>query len=85
MYSLGRDRVVRILRARTAALAASIDADQGKLAAAEADGIPPVFLSEHHYQLALRRAEHNWLVTFTGALETGALAWPAPPDEFRKD
>ena len=85
MYSLGRDRVVAILRLRTAALAASIDADQGELAAAEADGISPVFLSEHHYQLALRRAEHDWLVTFTGALETGALAWPAPPDEFRRD
>ena len=85
MYSLGRDRVVRILRVRTAALAASIDADQVRLAAAEADGISPVFLSEHHYQLALRRAGHDWLVTFTGALETGALAWPAPPDEFRED
>ena len=47
--------------------------------AAEADGIPPVFLSEHHYQLALRRAGHAWLVTFTGGLESGALAWPADP------
>jgi DNA-binding PadR family transcriptional regulator len=79
MYSLGRDRVVQILRERAAALAASIDADHGKLAEAEAGGVPPVFLSEHHYQLALRRAEHAWLVTFTGAVETGALAWPAPP------
>ena len=79
MYSLGRDRVVQILRERAAALAASIDADHGKLAEAEAGGVPPVFLSEHHYQLALRRAEHAWLVTFTNAVETGALAWPATP------
>ena len=81
MYSLGRDRVVQILRERAAALAASIDGDHGKLAEAEAGGIPPVFLAEHHYQLALRRAEHAWLVTFTDAVETGALAWPAPPAE----
>lgn len=81
MYPLGRDRVVETLRVRAAALASSIDADERKLAAAEADGIPPVFLSEHHYQLALRRAEHTWLVTFTGALESGALAWPADPRE----
>lgn len=81
MYPLGRDRVVETLRVRAAALASSIDADERKLAAAEADRIPPVFLSEHHYQLALRRAEHAWLVTFTGALESGALAWPADPRE----
>jgi DNA-binding PadR family transcriptional regulator len=79
MYSLGRERIIEILRERAAALASSIDADQSRLAAAEADGIPPVFLSEHHYQLALRRAGHAWLVTFTGGLESGALAWPADP------
>src|ERR1022692_239218 len=40
---------------------------------------PPIFLSEHRYQLALRRAEHTWLITFTEALRTGALSWPTPP------
>ena len=85
MYSLGRDRVVQILQERAAALAASIDADHGKLAEAEAGGIAPVFLAEHHYQLALRRAEHAWLVTFTDAVETGALAWPAPPADPREE
>jgi DNA-binding PadR family transcriptional regulator len=79
MYSLGRDRVMGILRQRAAALAASVDADQAALTEAEAGGIPPVFLSEHHYHLALRRAEQTWLVTFTEALETGALGWPEPP------
>jgi DNA-binding PadR family transcriptional regulator len=81
MYSLGRDRVVELLRERAAALAASIGADQAALAEAEAGGIPPVFLSEHRYQLALRQAEHAWLVAFTEALETGALGWPAPGRE----
>jgi DNA-binding PadR family transcriptional regulator len=81
MYALGRDRVVGILRARAAALAASVDADETALANAEAGGIPPVFLSEHRYQLALRRAEHAWLTTFTQALRTGTLSWPAPPEK----
>jgi DNA-binding PadR family transcriptional regulator len=81
MYALGRDRVVEILRARAAALAASLDADETALARAEAGGTPPVFLSEHRYQLALRRAEHAWLGTFTQALRTGELRWPGPPGE----
>jgi DNA-binding PadR family transcriptional regulator len=79
MYALGRDRVVAILQTRTAALAASLDADETELAQAEADGTPPIFLSEHRYQLAGRRAEHDWLVSFTQALRTGTLRWPDPP------
>jgi DNA-binding PadR family transcriptional regulator len=79
MYPLGRDRVVEILQARAAALAASIDADEAALAEAEAGGVAPVFLSEHRYQLALRHAEHTWLVTFTQALRAGTLSWPTPP------
>jgi DNA-binding PadR family transcriptional regulator len=81
MYTLGRDRVAGILRARASALAASADADETALADAEAGGTPPVFLSEHRYQLALRRAEHTWLINFTEALCTGTLSWPAPPRE----
>ncbi len=79
MYALGRDRVVDLLQARAAALAASLDADETALAQAEAGGTPPVFLSEHRYQFALRRAEHAWLGTFTQALRTGELRWPSPP------
>jgi DNA-binding PadR family transcriptional regulator len=78
MYALGRDRVTEILQARAAALAASVGADEAAVADAEAGGVPPVFLSEHRYQLALRRAEHTWLVTFTEALHTGTLNWPGP-------
>jgi DNA-binding PadR family transcriptional regulator len=79
MYPLGRNRVAEILQARAAALAASIGADEAALAEAEAGGVAPVFLSEHRYQLALRRAEHTWLVTFTQALRAGTLSWPTPP------
>jgi DNA-binding PadR family transcriptional regulator len=81
MYALGRDRVVEILHARATALAVSLAADEAALAAAEASGTPPIFLSEHRYQLALRQAEHTWLGTFTEALRTGALRWPGPPRE----
>jgi DNA-binding PadR family transcriptional regulator len=79
MYALGRDRVVAILRERAASLAASIAADETALAEAEAGGTPPLFLSEHRYQLALRRAAYAWLVAFTDALRTGALTWPGGP------
>ena len=67
-----------ILQARAAALAQAIDADETALARAEADGTLPVFLSEHRYQLALRRAEHEWLDSFTQALRTGTMRWPSP-------
>jgi DNA-binding PadR family transcriptional regulator len=76
MYGLGRDRATEILQARAVALAASLDADEAALTQAERDGVPPIFLSEHRYQLALRQAECDWLNTFTEALSTGSLAWP---------
>ena len=82
MYVLGRDRVVEILHTRTAELAASLAADEAALAQAEAAGTAPIFLSEHRYQLALRRAQQDWLGTFTEALRAGTLRWPGPP---RKD
>ena len=81
MYALGPDRVTEILQARVAALAQAIDADETALARAEADGTLPVFLSEHRYQLALRRAEHDWLDRFTQALRTGTMRWPSPHRE----
>ncbi len=82
MYALGRDRVVQILQERAATLRQSLDADETALANAETGGVPPIFLSEHRYQLALRHAEHTWLTAFTEALTTGTLGWPDPP---RKD
>jgi hypothetical protein len=81
MYALGRGRVADLLQARAAALAAALDADETALAQAEAGGTPPVFLAEHHYQLALRRAEHTWLGNFTQALRAGTLRWPSLPGE----
>jgi DNA-binding PadR family transcriptional regulator len=76
MYALGRDQVVLRLRARANRLAAAIDADGAELARAEGDGMNPIFLSEHRYQLARRRAERDWIAGFLTDLENGDLAWP---------
>ncbi len=81
MYVLGRDRVVEILHTRTAELAASLEADEAALAQAEMAGTAPIFLSEHRYQLALRRAQRDWLADFTEAVGAGTLRWPGPPRE----
>lgn len=76
MYALGPDRVTEILRTRAEAVSESITAAEAALAQAERSGVPPIFLSEHRYQLALRRAERDWIVAFTEALRTGTLTWP---------
>ena len=61
MYVLGPDRVGETLRARAHALSESITVDEAALAGAERGGVAPIFLSEHRYQLALRRAERDWV------------------------
>ena len=76
MYALGPDRVTEILRAPSQALGESIAAAEAALAGAEGDGVPPIFLSEHRYQLALHRAERDWIAAFTEAVRTGTLSWP---------
>jgi DNA-binding PadR family transcriptional regulator len=74
MYPLGRDRVVLLLREREARMTATIAADEAELAGA--DGVNPIFLSEHRYQLARRHAERDWVAGFRTALEDGSLTWP---------
>jgi DNA-binding PadR family transcriptional regulator len=76
MYALGPDRVTEILRTRAEAVSESITAAEAALTQAERSGVPPIFLSEHRYQLALRRADRDWIVAFTEALRTGTLTWP---------
>ncbi len=44
-------------------------------------GVAPIFLSEHRYQLALRRAGRHWTAAFAGALRAGALRWPSRPED----
>jgi len=78
MFALGRDQATEILQGRAAALTESLDTGEAALARAEKDGVPPIFLSEHRYQLALRRAERDWIDTFTESLRAGLLVWPDP-------
>lgn len=74
MYPLGRDRVVTVLRAREQRMIEAIDADEHELA--HATPANPIFVSEHRYQLARRRAERDWLVSFLTDLDSGDLTWP---------
>jgi DNA-binding PadR family transcriptional regulator len=76
MYPLGRERVIGLLDARMARISAALDADENNLLRAQAEATNPIFLSEHHYQLARRRAERDWLAGFITRLNTGALIWP---------
>lgn len=61
---------VRRLRERTSA-------DEQRLAAALAEGVPRLFVVEAEYALCLARAETGWLEALIGDIRTGALRWPA--------
>jgi DNA-binding PadR family transcriptional regulator len=76
MYSIGRDRVIAILRGRAGRLSAALNGDEAELARSADSGAAPIFLSEHHYLLARRRAELDWVAGFVASLETGELGWP---------
>jgi DNA-binding PadR family transcriptional regulator len=74
MYSLGRERVVDVLKGREARMSAALDTDQADLTRSATDN--PIFVSEHQYQLARRRAERDWLARFLDELDNGLISWP---------
>ena len=76
MYPLGRDRVTALLEIRKNRLVADLEADEHDLSLARSQGTNPIFLSEHDYQLARRRAERDWLTGFLTALRDHTLTWP---------
>jgi DNA-binding PadR family transcriptional regulator len=78
MFVLERNQVIELLSARVGLLSTSIQADTSALTVAESEGVPPIFLSEHRYQLALRQAQLTWVQDFSEALRSGALKWPHP-------
>lgn len=74
MYSLERATVIDVLRGREARMTAALEAAEAELAQ-----VPPenaLFVSEHRYQLARRRAERDWLAEFLHTLDGGGAAWP---------
>jgi DNA-binding PadR family transcriptional regulator len=76
MYSVGRNRVVDLLRGRADRLGAALDTDEDELARSARDDAAPIFLSEHRYLLARRRAERDWITEFVVSLQNGDLSWP---------
>jgi hypothetical protein len=74
MYSLGRERVIEALRERGTRMSAALDADETELARSAPEN--PIFVSEHRYQLARRRAERDWVTGFVRELDEGAISWP---------
>jgi DNA-binding PadR family transcriptional regulator len=76
MFPLGHDLVAALLETRKERLVAAINADENELSLAQTPGTNPIFLSEHHYQLARHRAEADWLTGFLTALNNGTLTWP---------
>jgi DNA-binding PadR family transcriptional regulator len=76
MFVLPRDEVVLLLDSRADGLAARADRTDEALAAAVQDGVPEIFLSDHRYDVALYRAETDWLRAFSLDLAAGRLGWP---------
>ncbi|GAA2270265.1 PadR family transcriptional regulator [Streptomyces ruber] len=60
---------VRRLEERTAA-------DEARLVAALAAGVPRLHVIEAEYALALARAETEWIGSVVDGIRTGALTWP---------
>nr|WP_277348476.1 PadR family transcriptional regulator [Planctomonas sp. JC2975] len=76
MYPLGREQTIELLGGRLERMSATLEADETALRNANAEATNPIFLSEHEYQLARRRAERAWLADLLTSLESGALVWP---------
>jgi DNA-binding PadR family transcriptional regulator len=76
MYPLGSSRVIQVLRGRLERMSTALRMDDEELRHADSAAANPIFLSEHRYQLARRRAERDWLASFVAALEQSELTWP---------
>lgn len=76
---LSPDEVSDLLRQRLATLEADNASVEAALAGMVTDGLPRIFLIEGEYQLAMRKAEANWVRgLLTGIAEgtlTGAAEW----------
>ncbi|GAA2288461.1 PadR family transcriptional regulator [Nonomuraea roseoviolacea subsp. roseoviolacea] len=90
MFALPRTEVITLLERRTERMARHVEETGQALDAAARNGVAPVFLADHAFSLALRRAELDWLRAFTTRLRDPATHWPGPqsshkPESQQKD
>ncbi|MEC3917533.1 PadR family transcriptional regulator [Nocardia sp. CDC160] len=74
MFALPESEVIDLVTQRAQRIAEQIDAVDAAVAAV--GEVPAIFLTDQTYGQTLRRAEHEWLVTFADDLRTGRLVWP---------
>ncbi|MFI6785927.1 PadR family transcriptional regulator [Nonomuraea sp. NPDC050383] len=78
MFALPRTEVIALLERRAERMREHVDETGHALDAAARDGVAPVFLADHAFPQALRRAELDWLRAFTTQLRDPATHWPGP-------
>ncbi|MCX4099064.1 PadR family transcriptional regulator [Nocardia sp. alder85J] len=83
MFALSRSEVAELVSRRAAAIDGTVAEVAAGLAAAQ--DVPPVFLTDHTYAQALRRAERDWLRAFVADLRGGRLSWPLEDQEYPGD
>ncbi|MEV6102834.1 PadR family transcriptional regulator [Nocardia sp. NPDC051981] len=83
MFALPRSEVAELVSLRAERISSTIGEVDAGLAAAL--GVEPVFLTDHTYAQALRRAERDWLLAFAADLRQGTLSWPLADEEYSDD
>ncbi|WP_460065598.1 PadR family transcriptional regulator [Streptomyces sp. YKOK-I1] len=74
--ALGPSGAVEALGERAQRLRHRTAADEDRLAAALAAGVPRLHVIEAEYALCLARAEMTWIDSVMDEIRTGSLAWP---------
>ncbi|MTE12114.1 PadR family transcriptional regulator [Nocardia aurantiaca] len=83
MFALPRSEVAELVSRRAERIDATIEEVEAGLVAAP--DVAPVFLVDHTYAQALRRAERDWLLAFATDLRQGTLTWPLADEEYPDD
>ncbi|WP_214409237.1 PadR family transcriptional regulator [Sphaerisporangium fuscum] len=81
MFALPRTEVIALLERRAERMEQQVDETGQALDAAARSGVAPVFLADHAFPQALRRAELDWLRAFTVRLRDPATYWPGPASD----
>ncbi|NUW34722.1 PadR family transcriptional regulator [Nonomuraea sp. SMC257] len=83
MFALPRTEVIALLERRAERTERHVGETGQALDAAARNGVGPVFLADHAFPLALRRAELDWLRAFAAQLRDPATTWPDPESPKR--